>query len=136
MILVDSSVWIDYFNGVICPETNLLDGFLGKESILMGDLILSEVLQGFSDDKDFQEAQQLLNLLPFREMLGRDVAVRSAENYRLLRTKGVTVRKTIDVMIGTFCILNQLPLLHRDRDFDPMEKWLGLSTVNRGNPSQ
>ena len=134
MILVDSSVWIDYFNGVICPETNLLDGFLGKESILMGDLILSEVLQGFSNDKDFQEAQQLLNLLPFREMLGRQVAIRSAENYRLLRTKGVTVRKTIDVMIGTFCILNQLPLLHRDRDFDPMEKWLGLSTVYRGNP--
>lgn len=134
MILVDSSVWIDYFNGVICPETNLLDGFLGKESILMGDLILSEILQGFSNDKDFQEAQQLLNLLPFREMLGRDVAVRSAENYRLLHTKGVTVRKTIDVMIGTFCILNQLPLLHRDRDFDPMEKWLGLSTVYRGNP--
>lgn len=133
MILVDSSVWIDYFNGVICPETNLLDGFLGKESILMGDLILSEVLQGFSNDKDFQEAQQLLNLLPFREMLGRQVAIRSAENYRLLRMKGVTVRKTIDVMIGTFCILNQLPLLHRDRDFDPMEKWLGLSTVNRGN---
>ena len=134
MILVDSSVWIDYFNGVICPETNLLDGFLGKESILMGDLILSEVLQGFSNDKDFQEAQQLLNLLPFREMLGRQVAIRSAENYRLLRTKGVTVRKTIDVMIGTFCILNQLPLLHRDRDFDPMEKWLWLSTVYRGNP--
>lgn len=134
MILVDSSVWIDYFNGVICPETNLLDGFLGKESILMGDLILSEVLQGFSNDKDFQEAQQLLNLLPFREMLGHQVAIRSAENYRLLRMKGVTVRKTIDVMIGTFCILNQLPLLHRDRDFDPMEKWLGLSTVNRGNP--
>ena len=136
MILVDSSVWIDYFNGVICPETNLLDGFLGKESILMGDLILSEVLQGFSNDKDFQEAQQLLNLLPFREMLGRQVAIRSAENYRLLRMKGITVRKTIDVMIGTFCILNQLPLLHRDRDFDPMEKWLGLSTVYRGNPEQ
>lgn len=134
MILVDSSVWIDYFNGVICPETNLLDGFLGKESILMGDLILSEVLQGFSNDRDFQKAQQLLNLLPFREMLGREVAIRSAENYRLLRLKGITVRKTIDVMIGTFCILNQLPLLHRDRDFDPMEKWLGLSTVYRGNP--
>ncbi len=134
MILVDSSVWIDYFNGVICPETNLLDGFLGKESILMGDLILSEVLQGFAKDRDFQEAQQLLNLLPFREMLGREVAIRSAENYRLLRMKGVTVRKTIDVMIGTFCILNQLPLLHRDRDFDPMDKWLGLSTVYRGNP--
>jgi hypothetical protein len=133
MILVDSSVWIDYFNGVICPETNLLDGFLGKESILMGDLILSEVLQGFSNDKDFQEAQQLLSLLPFREMLGHQVAIRSAENYRLLRMKGITVRKTIDVMIGTFCILNQLPLLHCDRDFDPMEKWLGLSTVCHEN---
>lgn len=133
MILVDSSVWIDYFNGVICPETNLLDGFLGKESILMGDLILSEVLQGFSNDKDFQEAQQLLSLLPFREMLGHQVAIRSAENYRLLRMKGITVRKTIDVMIGTFCIFNQLPLLHRDRDFDPMEKWLGLNTVYHEN---
>ncbi|MFA7242714.1 MAG: PIN domain nuclease [Sulfuricellaceae bacterium] len=133
MILVDSSVWIDYFNGVICPETDLLDAALGKEAILMGDVIFTEVLQGFTSDRDFQEAQRLLNLLPFREMLGRQVALKSAENYRLLRKKGVTVRKTIDVMIGTFCIINRLPLLHRDRDFTPMEKWLGLSAVYRGN---
>jgi predicted nucleic acid-binding protein len=132
MILVDSSVWIDYFNGVICPETDLLDAALGKEAILMGDVIFTEVLQGFTSDRDFQEAQRLLNLLPFREMLGRQVALKSAENYRLLRKKGVTVRKTIDVMIGTFCIINCLPLLHRDRDFEPMEKWLGLSVVYRG----
>lgn len=129
MILVDSSVWIDYFNGVTCRETDLLDDLLGRESILMGDIILTEVLQGFANDKDFQQAKRLLNPLPFKEMLGHKIALKSAENYRLLRKQGITVRKTIDVMIGTFCIVNLLPLLHRDRDFDPMEHHLGLTTL-------
>lgn len=129
MILVDSSVWIDYFNGVACPETDRLDALLGQNSILMGDIILTEVLQGFASDTDFKRAQNLLALLPFREMLGHDVALQTARNYRALRKQGVTVRKTLDVMIGTFCIVNQIPLLHRDRDFDPMEKWLGLVAV-------
>jgi len=130
MILVDTSVWIDYFNGVVCAETDRLDALLGQDNILMGDIILAEVLQGFTSDTEFKRAQSLLALLPFREMLGRDVALQTAKNYRLLRKQGVTVRKTVDVMIGTFCILNHIPLLHRDRDFQPMGKWLGLTTVS------
>ncbi len=129
MILVDSSVWIDYFNGVTCTQTDRLDGLLGQENILMGDIILAEVLQGFSSDTDFKHAQNLLEVLPFREMLGHEVALQSAKNYRTLRKQGVTVRKTLDVMIGTFCIVNHLPLLHRDRDFEPMEKLLGLVVI-------
>jgi predicted nucleic acid-binding protein len=129
MILVDSSVWIEYFNGVSCAETDRLDALLGQDNILMGDIILAEVLQGFTSDTEFKRAQNLLALLPFREMLGRKVALQTARNYRQLRKHGVTVRKTVDVMIGAFCILNHIPLLHRDRDFKPMEKLLGLVAV-------
>lgn len=129
MILVDSSVWIDYFNGVVCAETDRLDALLGQDNILMGDIILAEVLQGFASDTEFKRAHNLLALLPFRDMLGREVALQTARNYRLLRKQGLTVRKTMVVMIGTFCILNNIPLLHKDRDFEPMEKWLGLVTV-------
>ena len=129
MILVDSSVWIDYFNGVNCPETNQLDRVLSIEPVLTGDIILTEVLQGFDDEADFRRAQTLLIRLPFEPMLGRRVALQSAINYRRLRRQGVTVRKTIDVMIATFCILNNHALLHRDRDFDPMERWLDLKVA-------
>ena len=129
MILVDASVWIDYFNGVANAKTDRLDALLGQESILMGDIIMTEVLQGFASDTEFKRAQNLLALLPFQEMLGREVALQTARHYRTLRKQGVTVRKTVDVMIGTFCILNSIPLLHKDRDFDPMEKWLGLMVV-------
>ncbi|MDP2799070.1 MAG: PIN domain nuclease [Deltaproteobacteria bacterium] len=96
----------------------------------MGDFILTEVLQGFQSDKDFKIARDLLLRIPFMPMGGQALALESAMNYRLLRRKGVTVRKTIDVMIGTFCIHYQLPLLHDDRDFDPMVKFLGLKTIN------
>ena len=126
MILVDSSVWIDYFNGVAGPETNRLDRMLASEPVLTGDIILTEVLQGFDDEADFRRARTLLTRLPFEPMLGRQVALQSAANYRRLRRQGITVRKTIDVMIATFCILNNHALLHRDRDFDPMERWLDL----------
>ena len=126
MILVDSSVWIDYFNGVDAPETNRLDWMLSSEPVLTGDIILTEVLQGFNDEADFRRARTLLTRLPFEPMLGRQVALQSAANYRRLRRQGITVRKTIDVMIATFCILNNHALLHRDRDFDPMERWLDL----------
>ena len=95
----------------------------------MGDIILAEVLQGFASDTDFKRAQNLLELLPFREMLGHEVALQAAKNYRTLRKQGVTVRKTLDVMIGTFCIVNHLPLLHRDRDFEPIEQFLGLVVI-------
>jgi predicted nucleic acid-binding protein len=129
MILVDSSVWIAYFNGQKTAQTERLDVSLGNSPIVMGDLILTEVLQGFQNDRDFRTARDLLLRLPFMPMGGQAMALESAANYRFLRKKGVTVRKTIDVMIGTFCIHHRLPLLHDDRDFDPMVTFLGLKTV-------
>jgi hypothetical protein len=96
----------------------------------MGDLVLTEVLQGYQNNRDFKAARDLLLQLPFMEMLGCGLALQSAENYRALRKKGVTVRKTIDVTIATFCIQNRLPLLHDDRDFYPMTKFLGLKTID------
>jgi len=129
MMVVDSSVWIDYFNGKITKQTNLLHSLLGNELIVVGDLMLTEVLQGFQNDKDFKKARELLDSLIFRQMLGKELAVKSAKNYRRLRKKGVTVRKTIDVIIATFCIANNLPLLHSDRDFNPMQKHLNLKVI-------
>ena len=129
MILVDSSVWIDYFNGRITKQTDLLNDFLGYEVIVIGDLILTEVLQGFQDDRDFNEARKLLDSLIFRQMLGKELAIKSAGNYRVLRRKGVTVRKTIDVIIATFCIENNLLLLHSDKDFRAMEEHLTLKVI-------
>ena len=129
MTVVDTSVWVSYFNGVATPQTDRLDRLLGEERVIIGDLILTEVLQGFRNDAEFRRARTLLAALEFREMLGRTVALESAANYRRLRALGVTVRKTIDVMIGTFCILNRLPLLHADRDFDPLAEHLGLKLV-------
>ncbi len=129
MILVDSSVWIEYFNGRKTVRTGWLDTALGNEPLVMGDIILIEVLQGFQSDKDFNTAKKLLLAFPFVEMTGKELAIKSAMNYRLLRKKGVTVRKTIDVMIGTFCLYHRISLLHSDKDFEPMEKYLKLKTV-------
>jgi len=130
MNLVDSSVWIDYFNGKKTAQTDWLNSSIGNTPIIMGDLILTEVLQGFQSDKDFRIARNLLLRLPFMPMGGQTLALESAANYRLLRKNGVTVRKTIDVMIGTFCIHYKLPLLHDDRDFDPIVKFLGLKSID------
>jgi predicted nucleic acid-binding protein len=126
MIVVDSSVWIDYFNGRPSVETEMLHGLLGECPIVIGDLILTEVLQGFRSDRDFRQARRLLAAFPVVTMVGSELAVRAAEHYRRLRRLGVTVRKTIDVMIGTYCISRQLPLLHADADFEPMVRHLGL----------
>jgi len=120
LILVDSSVWIDYFNGNPTWQTDLLDSYLSDLPIIMGDLILTEVLQGFRSDKDFETARSFLKSLPFRQIGGYNVAIQSAQNYRKLRKSGITVRKTIDVIIATFCIIEGLTLLHDDRDFDPI----------------
>ena len=130
MILVDSSVWIDYFNGQRTWQTNLLDNLLSDVPVIIGDLILAEILQGFRTDSDYESAKSHLSALPFHEIGGYQVAVQSAQNYRMLRKKGVTVRKTIDVMIGTYCILEGLPLLHDDRDFDPMVSHLSLKVIS------
>jgi predicted nucleic acid-binding protein len=129
VILVDSSVWIDYFNGVHGKEVELLDRLLGKEPMAIGDVILTEVLQGFDSDQDFDLAKRLLETLVLVEVAGQDVAVQAAMNLRALRKRGITVRKTIDTMIATRCIESGLTLLHRDRDFEPFEKHLGLRAL-------
>ena len=130
MILVDSSVWIDYFNGQKTWQTDLLEKLFSDVPIIIGDLILAEILQGFRSDNDYKIAKSFLSDLLFRQMGGYRVAVQSAQNYRTLRKKGVTVRKTIDVIIGTYCILESLPLLHDDRDFEPMESHLSLKILS------
>lgn len=127
MIVVDTSVWIDYFNGVACPETDHLDALLGVEPIAIGDVILAEVLQGFRSDADYATAKALMTALTVVEMLGAANAIRCAENYRVLRKRGITVRKTIDVFIATYCIVNACPLLFRDADFKPFVEHLGLA---------
>ena len=126
MILVDSSVWINYFNGITTWQTNLLDNYLSNVPVVIGDLILAEVLQGFRSDKDYETAKDFLSALPFRQIGGYNVALQSAQNYRLLRKAGVTVRKTIDIIIATFCIMEGLTLLHDDHDFDPMVSHFSL----------
>ena len=130
MILVDSSVWIDYFNGRKTWQTDLLENLFSNVPIIIGDLILTEILQGFRSDNDYKTAKSFLSDLPFRQMGGYQVAVQSAQNYRALRKKSVTVRKTIDVIIGTYCILEDLPLLHDDRDFEPMVSHLSLKILS------
>ena len=129
MILVDSSVWIDFFRGTESPEAERLDLLLGKEPLLIGDLILTEVLQGFTRERDFNHANQLLGSLDLIEIGGRDIAVQAARNFRTLGGLGVTVRKTIDTLIATRCIEDGLSLLHSDRDFDPFTEHLGLESV-------
>ncbi len=129
MIVVDTSVWVDYFNGRITLQTNRLDALLETEVVPVGDLILAEVLQGFRSDTQFRIALELFDGLEFVPMVGREVALASARNYRALRARGLTVRKTIDVIIATFCILNGHQLLHSDRDFEPIERHLGLRVV-------
>jgi predicted nucleic acid-binding protein len=126
MILVDTSVWIDYFNGQTTPETTILDEILGVEEILVVDIILAEVLQGFRSDQDFEAALNALTKFKQASMLNPDLAIRSARNYRHLRKAGITVRKTVDCLIATFCIENRVELLHSDRDFDPFEQHLDL----------
>jgi predicted nucleic acid-binding protein len=129
VILVDSSVWIDYFNGISTWQTNSLDNCLSNVPVVIGDLILTEVLQGFRSTRDFGTAKKFLGDLPFRHIGGYNVAVQSAQNYRYLRKTGVTVRKTIDVIIATFCIVEGLTLLHDDRDFSPMETHFPLRSM-------
>lgn len=126
MIVVDSGVWIDYFNGVTGPETDRLDALLGVEPLAVGDVILAEVLQGFRSDADYRTARRLMGSMVVVEMLGAANAIRCAENYRALRKQGVTIRKTIDVFIATYCIENKCPLLFQDRDFLPFVEHLGL----------
>jgi predicted nucleic acid-binding protein len=129
MILVDSSVWIDYFNGRDTIQTVKLDELLGVELLGIGDLILTEVLQGFRSDADYRVAKQTLTSLTVFNMLGLEVAIKSADNFRELRKQGITIRKTVDVIIATFCIENRHSLLFSDKDFIPFVNNLGLTAV-------
>jgi predicted nucleic acid-binding protein len=129
LILVDSSVWIDYFRGKMTPQTEKLDSLLGQQLLAIGDLILTEVLQGFDDDRDFNDVRRLLTSLVVVELGGQEIASQAAKNFRALRKLGITVRKTIDTVIATRCIEDGYDLLHADRAFDPFAKHLGLRTV-------
>ena len=130
MLVVDTTVWIDYFNGVENLQTDFLHTVLDKTPILIGDLILTEVLQGFRHDPDFEKVRRTLGKYMQASMVSPALAVQSARNYRFLRQKGVTVRKTIDSLIATYCIENDHELLHNDSDFDGYEKHLGLRVVH------
>ena len=132
MILVDSSVWIDFFRNQPTPQAEWLDHNLGIEGVVVGDLILAEVLQGFKDGRGFNEARRMLGQLKQITLGGEDLAVDAARNFRKLRTKGVTVRGTIDVIVATRCLLDGFRLLHSDRDFDAFEAHLGLRVVDCG----
>lgn len=126
MILVDSSVWIDFFNGTETAESRLLSNTLGVRPIAIGDLMLAEVLQGFRKDRDFRTALELFESVTVLELGGRDIAIQSARNFRKLRARGFTVRKTIDCVIASYCIEHELALLQSDRDFEPFHQHLGL----------
>jgi hypothetical protein len=130
VLVVDSTVWVDYFNGVVNPQTDYLDRVLGTTPVLVGDLILAEVLQGFREDVDFEKARRALSRYIQVEMVNPDVALQSARNYRQLRRKGITPRKTIDGLIATYCLENEHELLHNDSDFDGYERHLGLRVIH------
>ena len=132
MILVDSSVWIDYFRGIQSPQTDRLHALLCNEPIATGDLVLTEVLQGFGSDQDFNQGKKLLTSLPIIELVGADIAIQAASNFRTLRSLGITVRKTIDTLIATSCIEQGLALLYSDKDFDPFVEHLGLQSAMSG----
>jgi predicted nucleic acid-binding protein len=130
LIVVDTSVWIDYVRGIDARHTDLLDRALIQNRVITGDLIITEFLQGFREDKDFRQARAIMESLEYYDFLGKDMALKAAQNFRLLRMKGVTIRKTIDVIIASFCIEYQIPLLHNDRDFDAIEKHLELIVLH------
>ena len=130
MVIVDSTVWVDYFNGLHNPETDWLDVQLDVQRLGLTTIIMCEVLQGVRDERQAVAVETDLSKLEVFEMHSVALAVQAAKNYRILRGRGRTVRKTIDVLIATFCIEQQHSLLHRDRDFDPFEELLGLSVVH------
>ena len=130
MVIVDTTVWVDYFRGVVNPETDWVHAELEGQRLGLTDLILCEVLQGVRDDVAAKAVERALLKLELFDTCGADLAREAARNYRTLRTRGHTVRKTIDCLIATFCIREQHSLIHRDRDFDPFEKFLELSIIH------
>lgn len=135
-MLVDTSVCVDFFNGIATREVQALDRLIGTGEILIGDLILAEILKGFARDADYRRARAVLMELPYSDLGGGEVAIAAAGHYRSLRAKGVTVRKSVDMIIGTFCLLGGHVLLHSDRDFDVMEKHLGMRVLRESRTDQ
>lgn len=130
MILVDTNVWIDYFNGVRNDQTDSLDGILSNQSVLIGDIILTEILQGFDSEADFKKAKEALDPLDCVHLGGKSLAIKTASNFRLLRSKGITIHKTVDMLIGSWCIEHDVELLHNDKDFDRIAGELPLRVFN------
>lgn len=129
MILVDTSVWINYFNGAQSWQVDLFHTILSEESVLIGDIILAEILQGFDSDSDYKKAKEALDPLECIELGGKKLAIKTASNIRFLRSKGVTIRKTVDMLIGTWCIETEIELLHNDKDFDQIALHLPLKVI-------
>lgn len=129
MIVVDSSVWIDFLNGRNAPHVRRLRAVLGTEEIIVGDLMLCEVLQGLGSERAAKDVELLLRRFAIVAMAGDAIAVAAARNFRSLRGRGIAIRKTLDLLIGTWCIENRRPLLHNDSDFHPMARHLGLIEV-------
>lgn len=127
--IIDTSVWIDFFRGAASQQVHLLEQVVRQGGAALGDLILCEILQGLETEQDFKKVQRHFKAFPVFSMVGPELAIKSALNYRRLRRKGITVRKTIDCLIATFCIENDFALLHNDRDFEPFERELGLSVA-------
>lgn len=125
-ILVDSSVWIDFFNGTPTPEAQFFRQELRRTPFIVGDVILTEVLQGFRQSDQFEIARAAMLKFRIVGLVGRTIALQSAQNYRLLRAQGITIRSTIDCIIATYCIANECALLHSDRDYTHFEELLGL----------
>jgi predicted nucleic acid-binding protein len=129
MIVADASVWVDHLNNDVTPQVVKLRDLFGRQLILVGDLTYCEVLQGVRSEREARSVEAVLRAFDSAAMSNPDLAVRAAANYRALRGRGITIRKTIDLIIGTFCIENHHALLHDDRDFEPMERYLGLVTI-------
>jgi predicted nucleic acid-binding protein len=136
VIVVDTTVWIDVLKGRNTPHVRHLDAVIGTSEIIVGDLMLCEVLQGLESERIAREVESLLRNYNIVSMAGDAIAVAAARNFRLLRSRGITIRKTIDLLIGTWCIENRFPLLHNDRDFRPIVLHLGMAEVQVGSFDQ
>ena len=130
MIIVDTTVWVDYFAGHLTPQTRWLDGELSHRRFGLTDIILCELLQGVRQERLFHELQREMERFTIFSTGGKELAIASAQNYRTLRQRGITIRRTIDCLIATFCITQGFSLLHNDRDFDPFERYLGLDAIH------
>jgi predicted nucleic acid-binding protein len=129
--IIDTTVWIDFFRDSKTEQTDLLERVIRRGDAALGDVILSEILQGIDSEKEFRYVKRHFSNFHIYPMIGRSNAIQSAANYRKLRAKGITVRKIVDCWIATFCIVRGFPLLHNDRDFAPFEQHLELKVLRR-----